>query len=218
MQLTKLGRFELFAQESVGSRAFLASLLNGTSAFCSRVLHQSLQSTRGGVLKFTSVVDNDTTMHDVHTYTVAFSPSVLIKSSICPYHQTLSANSVNGSRKRFTVYDTQSYYFIRFLFCFPVSPPFLVVFPVSCFLVFPVSWFRFPLFPCSSSTLSQGVICCERLSTVASPWQHAWVILVLVQSRRVMCWRERCFRCGEWRLSARIHTSSRKRKDGSQRA
>ena len=38
--------------------------------------------------KFTYVVDNDTTVHDVHTYTVAFSPSVLIKSSICPYHQT----------------------------------------------------------------------------------------------------------------------------------
>ena len=42
-----------------------------------------------GVLKFTHVVDNDTTGHDVHTYTVA-SPSVLIKCSICPYHQTLT--------------------------------------------------------------------------------------------------------------------------------
>ena len=45
---------------------------------------------RGGVLKFTSVVDNDTTVHDVHTYTVASSPSVLIKCSMCPYHQTLT--------------------------------------------------------------------------------------------------------------------------------
>ena len=37
------------------------------------------------MLKFTHVVDNDTTVHDVHTYTVAFSPSVLIKCSIiCP--------------------------------------------------------------------------------------------------------------------------------------
>ena len=27
---------------------------------------------RGGVLKFTQVVDNDTTVHDVHTYTGAF--------------------------------------------------------------------------------------------------------------------------------------------------
>ena len=37
-------------------------------------------------MKFTHVVDNDTTVHDVHTYTVAF----LIKCSICPYHQTLT--------------------------------------------------------------------------------------------------------------------------------
>ena len=31
---------------------------------------------RGGVLKFTLVVDSDTTVHDVHTDTVAFSPRV----------------------------------------------------------------------------------------------------------------------------------------------
>ena len=42
------------------------------------------------VLKFTHVVDNDTTVHDVFTYTIAFSPSVLIKCSICPYHQTVT--------------------------------------------------------------------------------------------------------------------------------
>ena len=41
------------------------------------------------VLKYTSVVDNDTTVHGVHAYTVAFSPSVLIKCSSCPYHQSL---------------------------------------------------------------------------------------------------------------------------------
>ena len=29
---------------------------------------------RGGVIKFRLVVDNDTTVHAVHTYTVAFSP------------------------------------------------------------------------------------------------------------------------------------------------
>ena len=45
---------------------------------------------RGGVLKPRLVVDNDTTVHDVHTYAVAFSPSVLIKCGICPYHQTLT--------------------------------------------------------------------------------------------------------------------------------
>ena len=31
---------------------------------------------RGRVLKFTLVVDNDTTVHDVHTSTVAFSQSL----------------------------------------------------------------------------------------------------------------------------------------------
>ena len=45
---------------------------------------------RRGVLKFASVVDKDTTVHDVHTYIVAFSPSVLIKCRICSYHQTLT--------------------------------------------------------------------------------------------------------------------------------
>ena len=37
----------------------------------------------GKVLKFTLVVDSDTTVHGVHTDTVAVSPSVLIKCSIC---------------------------------------------------------------------------------------------------------------------------------------
>ena len=45
---------------------------------------------RGGVLKFAHVVDNDTTLHDVHTHTVAFSPAVLIGCGICPHHQTLT--------------------------------------------------------------------------------------------------------------------------------
>ena len=61
----------------------LVSLLN--DAF--RVSLTSLASkgaiiVRGGVLKFTHVVDNDT-VHDVHTCTVAFSPSVLINCGIC---------------------------------------------------------------------------------------------------------------------------------------
>ena len=65
------------------------------------------------MLTFTHVVDTDTTVHDVHIYTVAFSPSVLIKCSICPYHQTLTHTPcLNGSRKRFTAYDTQSYFFL----------------------------------------------------------------------------------------------------------
>ena len=38
------------------------------------------------LLKSTLVADNDTTVHGVHTNTVAFSPSVLIKCSICSNH------------------------------------------------------------------------------------------------------------------------------------
>ena len=40
MQLTRLGNVELYKQESVGRRAFSVSLLDGTSAFDSRILHQ----------------------------------------------------------------------------------------------------------------------------------------------------------------------------------
>ena len=46
MQLTKLGRFELYSQGSVGRRAFSVSSLNGTSASGSRILHQKVQSVR----------------------------------------------------------------------------------------------------------------------------------------------------------------------------
>ena len=38
------------------------------------------------LLKSTLVVNTDTTVHGVHTNTVAFSPSVLIKCGICSYH------------------------------------------------------------------------------------------------------------------------------------
>ena len=40
-------------------------------------------------MKFTLVVDNDTTLHGVQTDTVAFSPTVLIKCSICSYPHSL---------------------------------------------------------------------------------------------------------------------------------
>ena len=83
-------RFELFRQESVGWRAFLVSLTvlpRFASESCIRV---AIHVRGGGVLKFTSVGDNDTTVHDVHTYTVAFSSSVLNECRICPYHQSLT--------------------------------------------------------------------------------------------------------------------------------
>ena len=66
------------------------------SAFAHESCIKGAVHVRGGVLKSTLVVDNDTTVHDVHTYTVAFSPSVLIKCSICSQHQTLMR--MNGSR------------------------------------------------------------------------------------------------------------------------
>ena len=46
MQLTNPGRFELYRHESVGRRAFSVSLLSGSSAFGSRILHQKVQSAR----------------------------------------------------------------------------------------------------------------------------------------------------------------------------
>ena len=54
---------------------------------------------RGGVLKFTHVVDKDTTVHGVHTHTVAFSPPILIKCAICPYHQSLTRTSPEWLKK-----------------------------------------------------------------------------------------------------------------------
>ena len=41
-------------------------------------------------MKFALVVNNDTTLHGVQTDTVAFSSSVLIKCSICAFHQLLT--------------------------------------------------------------------------------------------------------------------------------
>ena len=77
---------------------------------------------RGGVFKHTLVVDNDRqcTCTYIHSCLKSFSPAQV-------YYQSLSsdtdAHSVNGcSRKRFTAYDTQSYYFIFLLFsCFFLS-------------------------------------------------------------------------------------------------
>ena len=41
-------------------------------------------------MKLTLVVDGEVTVHGLHTDTVAFSPPVLIKCSICSDHQTLT--------------------------------------------------------------------------------------------------------------------------------
>ena len=57
----------------MGRRAFSVSLLDGTSAFDSRILHQKGATCARGVLKFIHVVNNDTIVHDVHTNTVAVS-------------------------------------------------------------------------------------------------------------------------------------------------
>ena len=53
----------------------------------------------GGVLKSTLVFDTDTTVHGVHTDTVAFSPSVLVECSFCSYHQSLTRTSHEWLKK-----------------------------------------------------------------------------------------------------------------------
>ena len=54
-------------------------------------------------LKFTLVVGNDTTLHRVHTDTVAFSHAVLIKCSICSDHQSLTRTPNEWLKK--TIHD-----------------------------------------------------------------------------------------------------------------
>ena len=58
------------------------------------------------VFKSTLVVDKDTTVHGVHTNTVAFSLSVLTKCSVCSYHPPMRTLRMNGSRRRPAFYDT----------------------------------------------------------------------------------------------------------------
>ena len=75
----------------VCTRAWQTDTLNCSSFVDSATLLTSLASNgavyvRGGVMKFRLVVDIVTTVHAVHTYTVAVSPSVLIKCSICSGH------------------------------------------------------------------------------------------------------------------------------------
>ena len=94
------------------------------------------------LIKFRLVVDNVTTVHGVHTNTVAFSPSVLIKCGICSCHQTRTPR-MNGSRKRSTAYDTESYD--------------LIIFPFFQFSIFSIGirfLFSFFFFFCSFCFLS----------------------------------------------------------------
>ena len=56
--------------------------------------------------KNTLVVDNDTTVHDAHTDTVAFSPTVMIKCSIRSGHQTLTRTPHEWLEKQSTANDT----------------------------------------------------------------------------------------------------------------
>ena len=87
-------------------------------------------------------------------------------------------------------------------------------FPLSSFLCsLPLISFLF-LFPLSSSALSvkQCIFvidyCRKSVGTRmdASPMSESGEVF-----------QERCFRCGEWKLSARIHTSSQMRNYGNQR-
>ena len=66
---------------------------------------------RGGVLKFTFVVDSDATLHGVQTDTVAFSPSV---TKICSYLQSLTRTWHDWLKKR--THDKQSHVIIIIFF------------------------------------------------------------------------------------------------------
>ena len=78
------------AEISVNTSFFLTTHQRGATLSLNAWIDKLVFLGRQGVIKFRPVVDNDTTVHAVHTYTVAFSPSVPIKCSICPYHQTLT--------------------------------------------------------------------------------------------------------------------------------
>ena len=60
----------------------------------------------GGDLKLALAVDNDTTLHGVHTDTGAF--RILTKCSICSYPQSLTRTPLEWLKK--TVHDTYSYF------------------------------------------------------------------------------------------------------------
>ena len=78
------------------------------------------------VLKFTLVVDNDTTLHDVHTDTVAFHLPVVIKCMICFYPQSLTRipprwlqRTIHGIRhKVISIYHISFFIFLFFFFSF----------------------------------------------------------------------------------------------------
>ena len=67
---------------------------------------------RGDVLKLTLVVDNDTTLHGAKTDTVAFILSVLIKCSICSYHQLVTRTPHEWLKK--SIHDKRSYFDLTF--------------------------------------------------------------------------------------------------------
>ena len=67
---------------------------------------------RGDVLKLTLVVDNDTTLHGAYTDTVAFILSVLIKCSICSYHQLVTRTPHEWLKK--SIHDKRSHFDLTF--------------------------------------------------------------------------------------------------------
>ena len=61
--------------------------------------HISLSEALSTMLKCIHVVDSVATVHDVHTYTVAFSPSVLIKCGVRSFHQSLTRTPHESHKK-----------------------------------------------------------------------------------------------------------------------
>ena len=76
---------ELFRQESVGRRVFF-DFVDHSAIWLANLASKGAIFVRGGVFESTLVGDNDTAVHGVHSNTVAFSPSVLMKCGICSYN------------------------------------------------------------------------------------------------------------------------------------
>ena len=69
--------FEVNDTAQTSTTCLLSFVSNVTSAFDSRILHRKgATCARGGVLNFRHVVNHDTSMHDVHSRTVAFRQTV----------------------------------------------------------------------------------------------------------------------------------------------
>ena len=104
--LLEVNVFSLFQPDSV-NEGHPDHLRDDSLLVLPRFAHESCIkgaiTVRGGVLKFTLVVDNDTTLHGGRTDTVAFSPTVPIECSVCSHPHALTHTSLEWLKK--TIHD-----------------------------------------------------------------------------------------------------------------